>query len=67
MENDLLTLDYVAELIGKSVKTVRRLVYSGDLEAIYPATTGMKGRPKMMITASSYGKYLLRKAGKQNG
>lgn len=64
MERDLLTLNSVAEYLGKSTKTVRRMVYGGKLEAVYPPTSGKRGRPKMMITASSYGNYLLRKAGK---
>lgn len=63
MENDLLTLDTVSELLGKTVRAIQYMVQRGELEAIYQRT-GKRGRPKMMITASSYGNYLLRKAGK---
>lgn len=62
MENGLLELRMVSDLLGKCEKTIKRMVHRGDLEATF-VSNGKKGRPKMMITASSYGRYLLRKAG----
>lgn len=57
---DLLTLNEVAELLEVAPCTVKSMVKRGDLEAVYPKT-GKKGRPNMMITYSSYGKYLIKK------
>ena len=60
---ELFTLSTTAELLGKTTQTVRNMVKRGDLVAVYPKT-GKNGRPNMMITASSYGNYILsRKAG----
>ena len=55
---ELYSLETVAELLGKTTKTVRNMVKRGELEAEYPKT-GKNGRPSMMITANSYGKLLL--------
>lgn len=40
--------------------TVTNMIKRGDLIAEYPQT-GKRGRPSMMITASSCGNYLLQK------
>lgn len=62
---EVYSLETVADLLGKSVITVRRMVKRGDLKAVF-IKTGGKGRPTTMITVSSYGRYLLnnRKAGR---
>lgn len=66
---ELFTLDTTAELLGRTTQTVRNMVKRGELVAMYPKT-GRNGRPSMMITASSYGNYLInkenRKAGSKN-
>ncbi|GEM_PF-2724162 len=61
--DELLSLNTVADLLSVTGQTVRNMVKDGRLEAVYPKR-GEMGRPKMMITASSYGKYLMRKDGK---
>ena len=65
----LFTLETVAELLDKTTRTVKAMVKRGELVAVYPKE-GKNGRPSMMITASSYGNYLLnkesRKVGKEN-
>lgn len=55
---ELFSLEITADLLGRSTKTVRNMVKRGQLVAVYPRT-GKNGRPNMMITASSYGKYIL--------
>ena len=62
---ELFTLETTAELLGKTTQTVRNMVKRGDLVAVYPKQ-GKNGRPNMMITASSVGKFMLkqRKRGK---
>lgn len=62
LENGLLDLMTVADCLGKCEETIKRMAKKGDLEAV-SISSGKKGRPKTMITASSYGRYLLRKAG----
>ena len=66
---ELFTLETIAELLGKTTQTVRNMVKRGELVAVYPKT-GKNGRPPMMITASSYGNYIIhresRKRGNQN-
>lgn len=62
----LLTLETTAELLGKTTRTVKTMVKHGELIAVYPRT-GKRGRPSMMITASSYGKYLLSKENRKVG
>lgn len=57
---ELMGLDVVADLLGRTPRTVKAMVKRGDLQAVYPKT-GKNGRPNMMITVSSYGKYLLKK------
>lgn len=65
----LFTLDTTAELLGRTTQTVRNMVKRGELVAVYPKT-GRNGRPSMMITASSYGDFIIykesRKAGNKN-
>lgn len=63
---EVYSLEVVADLLGKSTTVVKRMVKRGDLTAVYPRT-GKNGRPNMMITVSSYGRYLLnnREEGKQ--
>jgi len=65
----LFTLDTTAELLGRTTQTVRNMVRRGELVAVYPKT-GRNGRPSMMITASSYGDFIIykesRKAGNKN-
>ncbi len=60
--DELLSLSTVMGLLNVTGQTVRNMVKDGRLEAVYPQK-GAMGRPKMMITASSYGKYLMRKDG----
>lgn len=66
---ELFTLDTTAELLGRTTQTVRNMVKRGELVAVYPKT-GRNGRPSMMITASSYGDFIIykesRKAGNKN-
>ncbi len=66
---ELFSLNITAELLGKTTQTVRNMVRRGELVAVYPRT-GRNGRPSMMITASSYGNYIInkesRKAGSKN-
>lgn len=62
---ELLTLSVTAELLGRTTQTVRNMVKRGELEAVYPKT-GENGRPNMMITVSSYGKYLLKRQRGEN-
>ena len=65
----LFTLDTTAELLGRTTQTVRNMVKRGELVALFPRT-GKNGRPSMMITASSYGDFIIykesRKAGNKN-
>jgi acyl-CoA hydrolase len=61
---ELFTLETTAELLGKTTRTVKSMVKRGELVAVYPRA-GKVGRPSMMITASSYGKYLLAKKKKK--
>ena len=63
---ELFSLEITADLLGRSTKTVRNMVKRGQLVAVYPRT-GKNGRPNMMITASSYGKYILSKGEKEYG
>lgn len=63
---DLYSVDVVAELLNNSTKTVRRMVKRGQLQAVYKGS-GKRGRPSLMITASSYGKYILSKGEKNYG
>lgn len=63
---DLYSVNVVAELMNSSTKTVRRMVKRGQLQAVYKGS-GKRGRPSLMITASSYGKYILSKGEKNNG
>ena len=63
---ELLTLDTTAELLGRTTQTVRNMVKRGELVAVYPKT-GKNGRPNLMITASSYGKYILSKESRKVG
>ena len=66
---ELFTLDTTARLLGRTTQTVRNMVRRGELVAVYPKT-GRNGRPSMMITASSYGDFIIykesRKAGNKN-
>ncbi len=62
----LFTLETTAELLGVTTVTVKAMVKRGDLVAVYPKA-GKRGRPSMMITASSYGKYLLSKENRKAG
>lgn len=57
---ELFTLETIAELLGITTRTVKNMVKRGELVAVYPKT-GKNGRPNMMITASSYGKFILSK------
>lgn len=57
---DLLSVEVVMDMLGVTRQTVKNMVKRGDLIAEYPQT-GRKGRPSMMITASSYGKLLLKR------
>ncbi len=61
---ELLSLETVADLLGVCTKTVRKMVKQGDLEAEY-RNDGKKGRPNMMITSSSYGKFYSNRKGKR--
>ena len=63
---ELFTLDTTAELLGRTTQTVRNMVKRGELVAVYPRL-GKNGRPSMMITASSYGKYKLSKESRKAG
>lgn len=63
---ELFTLETTAELLEKTTQTVRNLVKRGELVAVYPRE-GKNGRPRMMITASSCGNYLLNKKSKKRG
>lgn len=63
---DLYSLETVAGLLGKTGQTVRNMVKRGLLQAVYPKT-GKNGRPNLMITASSYGNYILIKGERNNG
>jgi len=66
---ELFTLDTTARLLGRTTQTVRNMVKRGELVALFPRT-GKNGRPSMMITASSYGDFIIykesRKAGNKN-
>ena len=63
---ELLSVEVVMDMLGVTRRTVTNMIKRGDLIAEYPQT-GKRGRPRMMITASSCGKHLLkRKAGKEN-
>ena len=66
---ELFSLETTAELLGRTTRTVKSMVKRGELVAVYPIT-GKRGRPPMMITASSYGNYVIntesRKRGNQN-
>ena len=57
---ELFSLQDTAEMLGRTTQTVRNMVKRGQLVAVYPKT-GKMGRPNLMITASSYGHYILRK------
>lgn len=48
------------DMLGVTRRTVTNMIKRGDLIAEYPQT-GKRGRPSMMITASSCGNYLLQK------
>ncbi len=48
------------DVYGVTRRTVTNMIKRGDLIAEYPQT-GKRGRPSMMITASSCGNYLLQK------
>lgn len=63
---ELFTLDTTAELLGKTTRTVKTMVKRGELVAVYPKT-GRNGRPPMMITVASYGRYLLNKENRKAG
>lgn len=62
---ELFSLETTAELLGRTPQTVRNMVKRGDLQAVYPKT-GKNGRPNLMITASSYGNYILSKGEKKH-
>lgn len=62
---ELLSVEVVMDMLGVTRRTVTNMIKRGDLIAEYPQT-GKRGRPSMMITASSCGKHLLkRKVGKE--
>lgn len=63
---ELFSLNITAELLGKTTQTVRNMVRRGELVAVYPKT-GRNGRPNMMITASSYGDYIISKENRKVG
>lgn len=57
---ELLSVEVVMDMLGVTRRTVTNMIKRGDLIAEYPRT-GKRGRPSMMITASSCGNYLLQK------
>lgn len=57
---ELLSVEVVMDMLGVTRRTVTNMIKRGDLIAEYPKT-GKRGRPSMMITASSCGNYLLQK------
>jgi len=57
---ELLSVEVVMDMLGVTRRTVTNMIKRGDLIAEYPKT-GKRGRPSMMITASSCGHYLLQK------
>ncbi len=57
---ELLSVEVVMDMLGVTRRTVTNIIKRGDLIAEYPKT-GKRGRPSMMITASSCGHYLLQK------
>lgn len=57
---ELLSVEVVMDMLGATRRTVTNMIKRGDLIAEYPKT-GKRGRPSMMITASSCGHYLLQK------
>lgn len=61
---ELLSLESVADLLGVTTQTVRNMVKRGELVAKYPQE-GKMGRPRLKITASSYGKLLLKQKEKR--
>lgn len=63
---ELFTLDTTANLLGKTTQTVRNMVKRGQLVAVYP-NYGKKGRPNLMITASSCGDYIYNKNKRKAG
>lgn len=63
---ELFSLETTAELLGRTTRTVKNMVRRGELVAVYPKQ-GKNGRPNMMITASSYGKYILSKENRKAG
>ncbi len=60
---ELFSLQDTADMLGRTTQTVRNMVKRGQLVAVYPKT-GKNGRPALMITASSYGNYILSKGEK---
>lgn len=63
---ELLSVETIIDLLGVTRQTVKNMVKRGDLVAEYPKV-GKRGRPNMMITTSSYGKYLLNKENRKAG
>lgn len=57
---ELLSVEVVMDMLGVTRRTVTNMIKRGDLIAEYPQP-GKRGRPSMMITASSCGNYLLQK------
>lgn len=57
---ELLSVEVVMDMLGVTRRTVTNMIKRGALIAEYPKT-GKRGRPSMMITASSCGHYLLQK------
>lgn len=50
---ELLSVEVVMDMLGVTRRTVTNMIKRGDLIAEYPQT-GKRGRPSMMITASSW-------------
>ena len=63
---ELFSLQDTAEMLGVTTRTVKNMVRRGQLVAVYPKT-GKNGRPNLMITASSYGDYILSKGENYHG
>lgn len=63
---ELLSVEVVMDMLGVTRRTVTNMIKRGDLIAEYPQT-GKRGRPSTMITASSCGKYLLRRESRKVG
>lgn len=61
---DLFSKSEVAEMLDVTVRTVTNLISRGEL-SVQKVKTGNVGRPRTMVTASSYGACILRKRGKR--